>query len=128
MRIFLCFLILVLLPTSVMAVRVDTTKQINVTQLGFELTVSTGVQNIPLKLKQGEFVLNPTDVVSQFELQTAIDAHIAIPDPPQDPNALSKPPRDWRGDYNSRRFAIPAGPIRNMFDLLAEHNGMKEAP
>lgn len=122
-RVLLCIFILLSISPA-MAFRVETTKDISLSQFSAELTVRTNVPNIPLRSSSGHFVENNTDVVSVADLQATVDAHVAVPEPPKIPT----PPRDWRGEYNSKRQTIPAGPIRDMFDLLAERNNMKDAP
>ena len=75
------------LPTWAFAqnVRVDTTKPIHLSQFSVELTAISGVSIIPLNSVQGLFVQNPTGVVTQAQLQQAVDAHVAVFPPPVPP-------------------------------------------
>ncbi len=97
-------------------VRVNTTKNINLTQFAVELEAVSNKTNIPLRTRHGEFVENPSGVVTQAELQQAVDAHVAVPTPPG-PTPTAQ--------YNTLRALVSPGPERDMFDFFAEQHGLR---
>jgi len=97
--------------SAAQTVRVDTTKQFNHKNFSDELEVITGLTFIPLQFVAGSYVETPDNQVTVAELQQAVDNHVFVALPP---------PKNFTQEYINRRTTIPAGPIREMFDLLAE--------
>jgi len=111
--------LLLLLPSLAFAERISTTKTINLTQLAAELAVIVGVPNtLPMNASQGEYVEEESGQATAAQLQQAIDAHVFVAPP-------AGVPRNFVAEYASQRGTIAAGPIRNMFDLLAEERGLR---
>jgi len=100
-----------------------TSKQIYLPQLINELEIATSVPGATMAMtwNQGQSITNQSDVVTIAQLQSAVDAHIAVFPP-------SPTPRDWNAEYANVLSRIPAGPfdeIKEALDLLAERTEIK---